>query len=60
MLYNNRHLTIKNRKNEEEQIYTVKYEDYTYFIERINKLYTEKTIPIFFRNDINIIEYVYN
>jgi ATP-dependent metalloprotease FtsH len=46
--------------NEEEQIYTVKYEDYTYFIERINKLYTEKTIPIFFRNDINIIDTLFN
>jgi ATP-dependent metalloprotease FtsH len=46
--------------NEEEQIYKIKYEDYTYFVERINKLYIDKTIPIFFRNDINIIDVLFN
>ena len=56
--YFNRNTTLSNDTN--IKIYTVKYEDYTYFIERINNLYTEKTIPILFHDNINIIDFMFN
>ena len=44
----------------EDEIYKTKYEDYTYFIERINKLYNDNPIPVFFRNEINIINILFD
>ena len=46
--------------NEEEQIYKTKYEDYTYLMKRINTLYKNNSIPIFYRNDVNILDITFN
>ena len=48
------------KPNEEEIIYKVKYGNYDYFMNRVAILYQNNTIPIFYRNDISLLNIIYS